>query len=111
MFSGAFCAGLGGGEKLCAFERGGEAGRFGFVGGVNGFEKGGGDLGVAEVGGMATIGERGGVDISRWKTIGPGQLKDREAGLFLGAFGGAGEENSRYSSGGEFVENPLDGWV
>ena len=51
---------------------------------------------------MATIGEGGGVDISRWKTIGPGQLKDREASVFPGAFRGAGEENSRYSSGGEF---------
>ena len=109
MIAGACCAGCGGGKKACVFERRWVGGRFGFVGEIDGLENARGDLGVANIRRMAAVGECGGVAIGDGVFVDFAPIEDCPAGVFFGAFSGAGEEDGGDLSSGEFVENLMNG--
>ena len=99
----------GGGLEDCVTERGGVGRRFGFVEEIDGLENARGDLGVAGIRRMTAVGECVGVAIGDWVFVDIAEVEDCLAGIFFGAYGGAGEEDGGDLGGGEFAENLFDG--
>ena len=66
-------------------------------------------MSVANIRRMTAVGECVGVAIGDGVFVDIAEVEDCLAGIFFGAFGGAGEEDGGDAGGGEFVENLMNG--